>query len=196
MQRVLFIDRDGVINRMVKYEYGWDSPQKSVDVRLVDGIEKIISWVNKKQIPVIEISNQPGVAKGKMDQRTSDAIEAKVHKLLKSKGAEVDNIFICPHHPDAVVPTLRKVCDCRKPKPGLLLKASKELQLDLETSILLGDSETDVQAAHAANVKSIIFEHNQNAPRKVRAIRMPKADFKTDSIDEASIIIKNFFKSA
>src|SRR3989344_302286 len=118
MIRALFLDRDGVISRMVKYGYGWDSPQKPEDVRLVKDIEKVISWANRNNILVVKVSNQPGVAKGKMDQKTADSIEGQIHKLLEEKNAFIDKSYICPHHPDAVIPELKKNCDCRKQQPG------------------------------------------------------------------------------
>jgi D-glycero-D-manno-heptose 1,7-bisphosphate phosphatase len=155
----LFADRDGIMNRMVRYSYDWDSPQDPEDVVLVDGIEEVISWANKNGIPVIEISNQPGVAKGKMSQETSDAIEAKVHQLLKEKGVYIDKTYICPHSPRAVVASLSIDCDCRKPKPGLLLSAASELDINLSRSVFLGDKDTDVTAGQRAGTKTILYIH-------------------------------------
>src|SRR3989344_1585464 len=194
MKKALFIDRDGVINRLVKYDSGWDSPQKTLDVRLVKDIEEVIYWVNQQKIPVIEISNQPGVAKSKMDQKTSDAIEKKVHQLLEEKRVFIDKAYVCPHHPKAIVPRLRKNCNCRKPKSGLILKASKELGINLKKSILLGDKDSDVAAAKNAGVKSIIYLHNKDESNKNKEARQAKADFKTSSIKEILQILRNFFK--
>ena len=194
MNKALFIDRDGIINHLVKYNSGWDSPQKPQDVKLVDGIEKVIVWANKQKILVIEISNQHGVAKGKMSQKTSDNIEKRVHYLLKEKGVFIDKAYICPHHPEAVVPKLTKDCDCRKPKPGLILQADKELGVNLSKSIFLGDNDSDVQAAKSARVKSIIYLHSENMPKKVKTAKLAKADFKVATIQETHQILKSFFK--
>lgn len=194
MTKALFLDRDGVMDRIVKNAGGWDSPQKSQDVSLVKGIEKVILWANQQKIPVIEISNQPGVAKGKMDQKTADAIEAKVHQLLKEKGATIDKTYICPHHPEAVIPELKEVCDCRKPKPGLLLKAARELDIDLGKSIFIGDNATDVEAAKNAGVKSLIYLHNEDEPDRVRRAKLAKADFKASSMQEALKKLEDHFK--
>ena len=194
MNKALFIDRDGIINHLVKYNSGWDSPQKPQDVKLVDGIEKVIVWANKQKILVIEISNQHGVAKGKMSQKTSDNIEKRVHYLLKEKGVFIDKAYICPHHPEAVVPKLTKDCDCRKPKPGLILQAAKELGVNLSKSIFLGDNDSDVQAAKSARVKSIIYLHSENMPKKVKTAKLAKADFKVATIQETHQILKSFFK--
>jgi len=194
MKKALFLDRDGVINRLVKYGNGWDCPQTPKDVKLVERIEKIIFWVNQNKILVVEISNQPGVAKGKIDQKTSDEIERKVHQLLKENGAFVDKTYICPHHPQAVVPELKKVCDCRKPKPGLILKASEELGINLKKSIFLGDKASDVNAAKNAGVKSLIYLHNEDESNKNEEAKRAQADFRASSVNETLQILKNFFK--
>lgn len=196
MQRALFLDRDGVINRMVKYNNGWDSPQSPEDVNLVDGVEKVIAWANKKGIPVIEVSNQPGVAKGKMDQKTSDAINKRIYRLLGDRGAFIDKVYICPHHPEAVVPQLKAVCDCRKPKPGLLIKAAKELKIDLGKSVFLGDKAKDVEAGRSAGCKTIIFIHARDTGDKVNEAKRAKADYRLFEIKEAIPIVETMLKSA
>lgn len=195
MKKALFLDRDGVINRMVKYAHGWDSPQGPEDVELVDGIEKIIGWANEYNIPLIEVSNQPGVAKGKMDQKTSDAIEEKIHRLLKEKGSVIDKTYICPHHPEAVIPELRVICDCRKPKPGLLIKAAGELSIDLKKSLILGDKENDVLAGKSAGCKTIIFIHNKDEDDKVASAKKGRADYSISEMSEALPILTEIFKS-
>ena len=97
-KRALFIDRDGVINQMVQSATeGFDSPKKVSEVKLVDGITPVILFCNKKNIPVIEISNQPGVAKGKTSLQKLEKVEKKIHELLKEKGAKIDKTFICLH---------------------------------------------------------------------------------------------------
>jgi len=196
MQRVLFLDRDGVINRMVKYNYGWDSPQNPQDVALVNDIEKVISWANKKGIAVIEVSNQPGVAKGKMDQKTSGAIEKRVHRLLGDRGAFIDKVYICPHHPQAVVPQFRIDCDCRKPKPGLLIKAAEELKIDLAKSVFLGDKASDAEAGRNAGCKTIIFIYAHDTADKLQEAKRAKADYRLIQIKEAIPIVEKMFKTA
>lgn len=195
MKKAFFLDRDGVINRMVKYDYDWDSPQNPQDVRLVNGIEKVILWANKHKILVVEISNQPGVAKGKMSQEMSDVIEEKVHQLLKEKGVFVNKTYICSHHPQAVVPELKIVCDCRKPKPGLLLMASKELNLDLRKSVILGDKASDAEAGKNAGCKTVLFIHDEDVESKVEASKQAEADYKILGISEAVPILQKIFKS-
>ena len=177
-----FIDRDGVMIKMVRYDYGWDSAQKPKDVRLVEGVEKVVGWANRKSIPVIEISNQPGVAKGKMNQKTSEAIEKKTHELLAKKGVKVNNVCICPH--------LDGECECRKPKPGLLLQAAKELNIDLKSSVFLGDKKSDVDAGKLVGCKTIIYLHDEDLPEKVEEAKRAKADYKVRSMKEVLAVLE------
>ncbi|MBI2593031.1 HAD-IIIA family hydrolase [Candidatus Daviesbacteria bacterium] len=192
-KRALFIDRDGVINQMIRYENGWDSPQKLTDVKLVEGIGEVILWANIHKIPVIEISNQPGVAKGKMSQKVSDAIEEKVHKLVKKKGAFINRAYVCYHHPKAVIKKFKEICDCRKPKPGLLLQAAKDLKIDLEQSVMLGDKISDAEAGRASGCKTIIFVHDNDTEDKAGEAKKAKADYRVFKISEITPLLKRLF---
>ncbi|MFZ2202610.1 MAG: HAD-IIIA family hydrolase [Microgenomates group bacterium] len=186
----LFLDRDGVMNRMVKCGTGWDSPHKVEAVVLVPETVEVIRWANDRSIPVIEISNQPGVAKGKLTQKESDAIQRKVEYLLGQKGARLDKVYVCPHHPNGVVPGLTRECDCRKPKPGLLLRAAKEVGIDLEKSVFLGDKESDALAGKAAGCKTIIYLHDEDELEKVARSRLAgAADYKIRSLQDVNAIL-------
>lgn len=172
----LFLDRDGVVNRMIKYETGWDSPQSPRDVALVPGIIEIIKWANERSVPVVEISNQPGVAKGKMSEETSTAIQLRVEELLKQNGAKIDAVYICPHRS-----TDR--CECRKPKPGLLLRASREMNINLKKSVFLGDNESDALAGKAAGCTTVLFLHDEDEPEKIALAKLTTVpDYKVESL--------------
>lgn len=194
-KKALFLDRDGVISRMVLYENGWDSAQKPGDVKLVTKIDKIISWANQNKLLVIEISNQPGVAKGKMSQKTSNAIEKRVHELLLQKNAYINRVFICPHHPSSIIPKFKINCDCRKPKPGLILKAAKEFRLNLNKSLFIGDKASDALAGKFAGLPTLLFLNNNDEEYKVYETRNSDSDYKADSIDKVFKIVKSYFKS-
>lgn len=174
---------------MVRYQTGWDSPQKPEDIKLVKGIIEVVKWANEKKIPVIEISNQPGAAKGKMTREQLDAIEARVHKLLREQGVKIDYKYICLHHPKGVVPKLTMDCECRKPKPGLLLQAAKELNIDLSRSVFLGDKASDVLAGKAAGCKTVIYLHDEDVPEKVEEARNAPADYKVHSLKDVVKLI-------
>lgn len=172
----LFIDRDGIVNRMIKYETGWDSPQSPEDVALVPGIVEIIKWANERSVPVVEISNQPGVAKGKMSGEMSMTIQLRVEELLSRNGAKIDAVYICPHQS-----TDR--CECRKPKPGLLLRASKEMNIDLKKSVFLGDNDSDAMAGRAAGCTTVLFLHGEDEPNKVALAKLTNVpDYKVESL--------------
>ena len=192
MKRVLFLDRDGVINCVVKNEKGkYDSPQSVKQVSLVKDIEKIIGWANDKGIKVVEITNQPAVAKGKMSMKTSDEIEEKIDSLLREKKVKIDSKYICYHHPMGVLPELTMKCKCRKPKPGLLVQAAKEMDIDMENSVFVGDRDWDVLAGKAAGCKTVIYLFKDDNPEKIKYALDSPADYKVWSLDEALMIIKS-----
>lgn len=191
-RRALFLDRDGVICRMVKYHYGWDAAQKPEDVRLVKGISSLIRSASEKGLLIVEVSNQPGVAKGKMNQTTSDSIERRVHNLLLEQGAPIEHVYICPHHPKAVISELSVECNCRKPKPGLLIRAAEELRIDLTKSIFLGDKASDALAGSAVGSQTIIYLHEEDEVEKVDEAEKADADFKSKEIGEIRDAIREW----
>lgn len=192
----LFLDRDGVINQMVAYlgDEPFDSPQSPDGVVLVDGISKVVKWANYHQIPVIEVTNQPGVAKGKMSVDTADKIESRVQELVSNEGGRIDFIYTCPHHPQAVIPELRQECTCRKPKPGLFLQSASEHQIDLSHSVIIGDGAGDMAAGQACHCRTIMLLHNFNLPAKVEESRQALCDFRITTPEQAIPILKEIFK--
>lgn len=192
--KVLFLDRDGVINRMVHYPHGWDSPQKASDVSLVPDIETIVLWANKRQIPVVLITNQPGVAKGKMTQKTADHIHQSIFEKLLSAGATIDKEYICPHHPNAVVTSLQSVCRCRKPSPGLLEMAAEEMNIDFSHSLFLGDKATDIIAGKSVGLKTILYIHSDDEPEKVAEAFLSEADHRVDRLIDVLPILEEMFR--
>ncbi len=192
----LFLDRDGVMNHLVKYGESYDSPQKPEDVELVVGIVDLVQWANEQGIEVVEVSNQPGVAKGKQTPKLCADIDKQVHDLIRQGGARIDHTYICLHHPKGIVPELTIECDCRKPKPGLFFQAQKELGIDLSSSIMLGDKASDAAAGYAAGCTTIIFLHQEDVPEKVAEAYACKADYKVTSLAEALEILKTLFGKA
>jgi D-glycero-D-manno-heptose 1,7-bisphosphate phosphatase len=152
MKRGVFLDRDGVINRMVyDAEHGTvDSPANPDQLEMLPGAAEAVRALNDLGLPVIVVSNQPGIAKGKMTLALQEAITSKLHAGLAAAGAHLDGVYYCLHHPDAALPEYRIRCDCRKPEPGLLLRAAGELGVQLTDSWMIGDGLVDVQAGKAA----------------------------------------------
>jgi len=194
MKKAVFIDRDGVINKMVSIAGKYDSPKKAAHVVLVEGVVEVISWLNNKKIPVIEITNQPDFALGNYDWQTLGDIESRVHDLLNRAGVYIDKIYQCFHHPNSIHPDLNINCDCRKPKSGLLIQAARELNLDLKHSVILGDNATDMEAGKNVGCKTILFFHTYDIKEKVNVNKKYKADFKVYSHQGVIPILRKLFK--
>ena len=146
----VFLDRDGVINEEVNY---LNSPEL---LKLLPGAAPAIRQLNERRIPVVVISNQAGVARGYFSEEDVLQIHAELSNLLSGAGAHVDRFYYCPHHPTEGKGPYRMDCECRKPKPGLLLRARSDMDLDLAQSYLIGDNVTDVEAGMRAGVTSIL----------------------------------------
>lgn len=195
MKRAVFLDRDGVITKMVLQKNGiYDSPQAINQVNLVEGITEVVNLLNKKNIPVIEITNQPGVALGKTSWKDLEEIERKAHLLLGQKRASINKIYRCFHHPKSQDIKLKIICNCRKPKPGLLFKAAKELNLDLNNSFFIGDNATDMEAGKATGCSTILFFHPFDLAEKREVKKASRYDFITYSHQETISILMKVFK--
>ncbi len=189
--KALFIDRDGVINKMVLQENGsFDSPQTKEQVSLVDGIVELISYCNNNNITVIEVSNQPGVAKNKMTLETLEEIENTVHFLLKEHNVVIDKVYRCLHHPRALNETYKIECACRKPKPGLLLQAAKDTGITLQQCVFLGDNVTDIEAGIAAGCTPILFLHEDDERNKVKANKLCETKYCVKSHKESLALMQ------
>ena len=151
-QKAIFLDRDGTINKYVGFLRNID------DFELIDGVSKAMARINQSQFLSVVITNQPVIARGEVTEAELYEIHNKMETLLGNKGAYVDDIYYCPHHPhkgyDGEVKALKIDCDCRKPKPGMLLRAAKEHNIDLSCSWMIGDSENDILAGKAAGCKT------------------------------------------
>ena len=161
LRRAVFLDRDGTINKLVYYpDHGFvDSPFVPSQMKLIPGAAKALSILRKKGFLLVLISNQPGVAKGNMTKKTFTAIDRKFDSLLAAGGAAVDAKYYCPHHPHAKLRAFRKKCKCRKPAPGLILRASRELGIGLRRSFMVGDGIVDVKAGKKAGCRTVFVGH-------------------------------------
>lgn len=158
LKAAVFLDRDGVINAMVyNAEFGLvDSPSNPSQFRLLPGAPEAIRRIRELGYLAVVISNQPGVAKGKFSPQLLDEMTAGMVATLAEQGAILDAIYYCKHHPDGVLSEYRMVCDCRKPKPGMIFAAVEDLGIDLSRSFFIGDGITDMQAGRAAGVTTIL----------------------------------------
>jgi len=155
----VFLDRDGVVNELVYHEEAGiiDSPFTVSQVRLLPSAGPAIKLLNRNNIKVIVVSNQPGIAKNHFTESALQEMTSKLEEELASLGAHLDGIYYCLHHPEATNPRYLKICDCRKPKPGLILQAARELSVDPKYSYLVGDNLSDIRAGKAAGCQTILL---------------------------------------
>ncbi len=150
-QRCVFLDRDGTINAYKGFV------RDPADLELLPGAAEAIRRLNRAGFLVIVVTNQPVIARGEVSWERLKAIHDKLETLLGEKGAYVDDIRVCPHHPDRGFagerPEYKIDCDCRKPKPGLLLSAAADYNIDLGASFMVGDSPRDTAAGDAAGCR-------------------------------------------
>ena len=154
-QKAIFLDRDGTINKYVGFLRNID------DFELIDGVAEAIRKINESGYLAIVVTNQPVIARGEVTVDELDEIHKKMETLLGAKGAYVDAIYYCPHHPhkgyEGEITELKIDCDCRKPKPGMLLKAAEDFNIDLSQSWMIGDGENDIKAGKAAGCRTALI---------------------------------------
>lgn len=157
--KAVFLDRDGVINELVYYpEHGViDSPFTPSQFKLMPNAAKAINKLRNMGYKIIVASNQPGIAKGHMSEEAFDNIRQKMKDELAKEDAYIDEELYCFHHLEASVEKFKADCPCRKPKPGLLIKASEEMGIDMRRSWMIGDGITDIQAGGDAGVRTILL---------------------------------------
>jgi len=159
--RAVFVDRDGVLNDLVydETEGRSSSPVSARELRVFPFVAESVKRLKDMGFLVIVISNQPGVAKRQFTRAELRRMSAKIGEELATRGTSLDGEYFCLHSPDGLVKELRVSCDCRKPKPGLLLKAAKERDIDLSRSYFVGDGLIDVEAGKKAGCGTILVGH-------------------------------------
>ena len=141
----IFIDRDGTIIKQIDGHY-----ISSIEhIELIENIFPAILMLQNEGYLVIIVTNQAGINKGILSNELVDEINQHIIRLLKKQGIDVSAVYVCPHKPE-------EQCKCRKPQPGLLLKAAKEHNIDLENSIIIGDTDKDTEAGLNAGLKKVI----------------------------------------
>jgi len=144
MTAAVFLDRDGVINEnRDDYVKSWE------EIRFLPGVFKALARLSLTTFRIVLVSNQSPIGRGILTEEQVEAINGRLVAEIEAHGGRVDGVYYCPHHPD-------DQCECRKPQPGLLLQAARELDLDLTQSYLIGDAVSDVEAALAAGCSPIL----------------------------------------
>jgi D-glycero-D-manno-heptose 1,7-bisphosphate phosphatase len=191
MNKAVFLDRDGVINELYYDDNQGviDSPFHPDQFILFPKVGEAINTFHKFGYLAIIISNQPGIAKKHFTEEKFEAVKKKMKDELKKHNAYVDAEYYCLHHPEAKVEKYRKICDCRKPKPGMILRAAKEHDIDLSSSWMIGDSVKDIQLGGNVGCKTIFIGAKKTYIWKKMVV---EPDFIAPSLYEASVVIKEY----
>jgi D-glycero-D-manno-heptose 1,7-bisphosphate phosphatase len=146
----VFLDRDGTLVREVHHL------RRLTDLELLPGVGAALAGLRHLGFALVGVTNQSVVARGLLSLAELAAIHAELQRRLGAAGAPLDAVYFCPHHPDTGEPPWRRVCDCRKPAPGMLQRAAADHGLDLEASFMIGDALTDLQAGWRAGCRTVL----------------------------------------
>jgi D-glycero-D-manno-heptose 1,7-bisphosphate phosphatase len=149
--KAAFLDRDGIINIDSGYVHRID------DFHFMAGIFELCAALHEAGYGLIVVTNQAGIARGIYTVEQMNTLHAWMREQFGLRGVPLAQVYYCPHHPEGVVPEYARACECRKPKPGMLLKARDEMKVDLSASLLLGNQETDIGAGLAAGVGTTVL---------------------------------------
>jgi len=150
MRKALFLDRDGVINLDKKYVH------KIEDFEPIEKNLKLIKEiVSKDDYLIFIITNQAGIARGYYTEEEYLKFQKYVEEYLLENGIKIKKTYYCPHHPEGIIDRYKITCECRKPKPGMLLQAAKEYEIDLKKSVLIGDKDSDFAAGTSVGCEII-----------------------------------------
>ena len=159
-QKAIFLDRDGTLNKYVGFL------RKPEELELLPGVAEAIRKINESGYLAIVITNQPVVARGEVTFEELEKIHQKLETELGKEGAYIDALYYCPHHPDrgfaGEISELKKVCDCRKPSPGMILQAAKDFNIDLSVSWMVGDSKIDIESGKNAGTHTALLGHESD----------------------------------
>ena len=176
MNKAVFLDRDKTI---IEDDEGYISdPAK---VKLLQDVGSAIKKLNDNGFMVIVVSNQSGIGRGMFIEQDLESIHQKMTDLLQKENAFVDDIFYCPHHPEATIEKFRKHCTCRKPLPGMIIKAAMNHKIDLNQSYCVGDEERDIEAGKSAGCRTIRITKQTDIESK--------ADYKAINLKQAVEIV-------
>ena len=162
-QAAIFLDRDGTINEEIGYMARLDK------LKLIPGAAEAIRLINASGMKTVVVTNQSGIARGIFTESFVVETHAQLREMLRAEGAMIDAFYFCPHHPTAGWGDYLQECECRKPAPGLLLRAAAELQLDPARSYMVGDTLNDMTAGGNAGAQCILVRtgHGKEAAEEL-----------------------------
>lgn len=183
----MFIDRDGTLNVEKDYLY------KISDFEFVPGAPEAVRLLNEHGFKVIVISNQSGIARGFYTPNDVHILHDHIQRELRKEKAHIDAFFYCPHHPEGAIEEFRKDCECRKPKPGMVLKAVEKFKLALEDCFVVGDHLSDVKLKAELPIKAILVRtgHGQKALTELTAKNIQPDMIVENLLEAAKKIIRH-----
>lgn len=177
MNEAVFFDRDGVLIEDV------DLLTTPDDIRIIDGTPQALRSLKEAGFRLIVISNQTVVARGLATEEDVYAINGEMQRLLEEAGGpRLDGFYFCPHHPNATLPAYRIACECRKPRPGLLLRAAREHDLDLGESFVIGDRITDIIAGARAGCRTVLVQTGEHEAPPIETVEPLDASVQPNGI--------------
>jgi D-glycero-D-manno-heptose 1,7-bisphosphate phosphatase len=178
MRRAVFLDRDGVL------VHDGGSVTKSEQFSVLEGVPEALWMLKRQGYLLIVVTNQAVVARGLVSEEELDRLHQSLQALLSAQGAPVlDAVYACPHHPNASVNRFKMQCDCRKPKPGMLLKAALDFDLDLRSSHMVGDRRSDVLAGQRAGCCTFLVETGQHLAPPIEGAEEVSASVLPDHVE-------------
>ncbi len=149
--KAAFFDRDGVLNVDKSYLY------KIEDLEWIDGAEEALAYLTQQGYTVFVVTNQSGIARGYYTVDDMNKLHDFMAQQVAAAGGKIEKFYYCPHLPEGKIAEYAVECDCRKPKPGLILRAFEEYDIDKDAAFLIGDKPRDVESAEAAGIKGYLF---------------------------------------
>jgi D-glycero-D-manno-heptose 1,7-bisphosphate phosphatase len=156
-RRAVFIDRDGVINEEREYV------SRAEDFHLLPGAVKGLARLRDAGFALVVVTNQSGIARGLYGEADFETLTTHMRERLGAQGIQFAGVYHCPHHPTGVISTYRVECKCRKPQPGMLLHAARDLGLSLANSVLVGDKTSDIEAGRRAGLNRCVLVESGHA---------------------------------
>jgi D-glycero-D-manno-heptose 1,7-bisphosphate phosphatase len=178
-KKALFLDRDGIIN----VNHGYVGDYANFDY--IEGIFALIDSFIKAGYQVVIVTNQSGIARGYYTEESFHKLMERVQQDFSAAGLPTIPVYYCPHHPQGKLAEYKHVCACRKPKPGMLLSAQQELDIDLSTSVLVGDSWSDIEAAQAAELAHSFYVCDKHIPQSAQTSKVTRVSQVADVIEQA-----------
>jgi D-glycero-D-manno-heptose 1,7-bisphosphate phosphatase len=182
MTKAIFIDKDGTLVEDIPYNVDADR------IRFTEGAFNALKMLKHEGYLLILVSNQSGIAHGYFSEQAFETHKCRLQELLKEAGADLDAIFTCPHHPQGIIPKYAVSCDCRKPRPGMIMRAAELFDIDLSHSWMIGDILNDVEAGNSAGCRTILIDNGNETQWLLSQERTPTAAAK-NLAEAASIII-------